>query len=79
MATLNRKGGRKRSRIPKSKFAAPKGTAPDKSKNQYPVDTKKRARNAKSRATQAYKKGRISKSKRDTIHRKANARLRRKG
>ncbi len=79
MPPLNRRGTKKRSGMPKRQFAAPKGTGPDKSKNQYPIDSKGRARAAKGRATQAHKKGRISKSKRDAIHRKANARLRRKG
>ena len=76
MATLNRKGSKKRSSLSKRQFAAPKGTGPDKNKNQYPVDTRGRAANAKARATQQYKKGRISKSKRDAIHAKANRKLR---
>ena len=67
-----------RSRIPKSKFASPKGSPPDRSRNQYPVDTKKRAVNAKARATQMHKKGKLSKTMRNRIYKKANARLRRK-
>lgn len=40
---------------------------------------RRHAANAKARATQQYKKGRISKSTRDRIHAKANRVLRRKG
>jgi hypothetical protein len=68
---------RKRNRLPKSSFASPKGHGPNKAKNQYPVHTRRHAANAKARATQQYKKGRISKSKRDAIHAKANKRLKR--
>jgi hypothetical protein len=79
MASLNRKGGKKRSSIPKSKFALPKGSGPDKGKNQYPVDTKKRAANAKARAAQMYKKGKLTKSQKQKVFRKANAKLKKKG
>lgn len=72
MAKLTAK---RRKVLPKSKFASPKGHAPNRSKNQYPVDTRKRAANAKARSTQQYRKGRISKSKRDAIHAKANRKL----
>jgi hypothetical protein len=65
----------KRRSLRKTQFAAPKGTAPDRRKSQYPVDTPGRAANAKARATQAFKKRRISKSKRDQIHAKANRAL----
>lgn len=68
----------KRKSLPKKKFAAPKGTGPNPSRNQYPIDTKKRAANAKARSTQQMKKGNISKSKRDAIHRAANRVLRKK-
>jgi hypothetical protein len=73
MATLT---SRRRRKLPRTKFAAPKGKGPNRSKNQYPVDTKGRASNAKARATQAYKKGRMSKSMRDRIHAAANRVLR---
>lgn len=79
MAKLGGKGRKKRSSIPKSKFALPKGSGPDKSKNQYPVDTKARARNAKARASAQYNKGKLSKSQRDKVYRKANAKLKKKG
>jgi hypothetical protein len=78
MATLNRKGGKKRSSIPKSKFALPKGSGPDTGKNQYPVDTTARAQNAKARAAQQYKKGNLTKSQKDKVVRKANAKLKKK-
>lgn len=63
---------RKRRSLKKSQFGLP-------SQRKYPLDTRKRAANAKGRATQQWKKGRISKSTRDRIHAKANRRLRRKG
>ena len=56
---------RTRKRIKKSKFALP-------GKRKYPVHTKRHAANAKARATQQYKKGRISKSTKNKIHAKAN-------
>lgn len=59
----------KRKRLRKNQFGIP-------SQRKYPMDTKARARNAKGRATQQYKKGRISKSTRDRIHAKANRKLR---
>ncbi len=68
MARLKAK---RRNKLPKSKFALP-------GSRKYPVDTKKRAANAKGRATQQYKKGRISKSTKNKIHAKANRVLRKK-
>lgn len=59
----------RRRKIPKRKFGLP-------GKRKYPVDTKKRAINAKGRATQQYKKGKISKSTRDRIRAAANRALR---
>lgn len=59
---------KKRRSLPKSKFALP-------SKDAYPVDTPGRAANAKARATQQYKKGRISASTRARIVAKANRAL----
>jgi hypothetical protein len=61
----------RRKKLRKNQFGMP-------GSRKYPVDTRKRAANAKGRATQAYKKGRISKSTRDKIHAKANRRLKRK-
>lgn len=62
---------KKRRSLPKSSFALP-------GKRAYPVDTRGRAVAAKGRATQAYKKGRISKATKNRIHAKANRRLKRK-
>lgn len=80
MAQLNRRGrgSRRRSTLKRSQFAAPKGTGPDRSKDQFPIHDRPHAINAKARATQLYKKGRISKYMRDRIHAKANRVLRRK-
>ena len=68
MAKLTAK---RRKGLPKSKFALP-------SQRKYPIDTRARAANAKSRSTQQYKKGKISKSTKDRIHAKANKVLRKK-
>lgn len=65
----------RRNKLPKSKFASPKGQAPNRSKNQYPIDTPGRAANAKARATQMAKKGKLSKSKASQIKAKANKAL----
>lgn len=61
----------RRRRLKKRQFGLP-------GQRKYPLDTKGRARNAKGRATQQYKRGRISKSTRDRIHARANRALRRK-
>ena len=68
MAELTTK---KRKKLPDSKFAGP-----DRS---YPVPDKAHARNAKARAAQQEKRGRISKSEERTIDRKADKVLRGKG
>lgn len=68
MAKLNAK---RRKKIPKKKFALP-------GSRKYPIHDKKHAANAKARATQQYKKGRIAKSTKDKIHARANRVLRRK-
>jgi hypothetical protein len=65
MAKLSTKRRRK---LRKSQFGQP-------SKRKYPMPDKAHAANAKARATQQYKKGRISKSTRDRIHAKANRKL----
>lgn len=58
---------KKRNSLPASKFAGA-----DRS---YPVDTKNRASNAKARATQAVKAGRMSESTKEKIDEKANKKL----
>jgi hypothetical protein len=55
-----------RNKLPKSKFAEP-------DKRAYPVEDKPHARNAKARAAQAVKAGRISKAEEGKIDRKADA------
>jgi hypothetical protein len=59
---------KRRKKLPKSSFGLP-------GKRKYPMDTRGRAANAKARATQQYKKGRISKSTKNKIHAKANRKL----
>jgi hypothetical protein len=68
MAKLTAK---RRNRLRKSQFGLP-------GSRKYPMHDRAHAANAKARATQQYKKGRISKSTRDRIHAKANRKLRRK-
>jgi hypothetical protein len=65
MARLRAK---KRRKLKKGQFGLP-------GKRKYPMHDKAHASNAKARATQQYKKGRISKSTRDKIHAKANKKL----
>lgn len=67
MAKLTAK---KRNKLPKSDFALP-------AERKYPVDTRGRAINAKSRAQQQYDKGNISKSTLGKIDSKANKVLKR--
>jgi hypothetical protein len=55
-----------RKKLPKSKFAEP-------DKRAYPIEDKPHARNAKARATQAVKAGRMSKSEAAKIDKKADA------
>ena len=62
MAKLTSK---KRAKIPSNKFGLPK-------ERKYPVDTKERAANAKARAEQMEKKGKLSSSKKSKIDAKAN-------
>lgn len=68
MAKLTAK---KRNALPKSQFAGPNRT--------YPIPDASHAANAKARAAQAVKAGRMSKSEEQRIDAKANAVLRRKG
>lgn len=68
MAKLTAK---KRKRLKKSQFGLP-------GKRKYPMPDKSHAANAKARATQQYKKGRISKATKNRIHARANRVLRRK-
>ena len=63
MAELRAKA---RNKLPSSKFAEPKERA-------YPIEDKAHARNAKARASQAVKAGRMSKSEEAKIDKKADA------
>jgi hypothetical protein len=66
MAKLTAKG---RDKLPTDKFAEP-------DKRAYPVEDKPHARNAKARAAQAVKAGRMSKAEQGNIDKKADAVLR---
>jgi hypothetical protein len=55
-----------RKKLPKSKFAEPE-------KRKYPIEDKSHARNAKARASQAVKAGRMSKAEEKKIDKKADA------
>ncbi len=57
-----------RKRIPSRQFGEP-------SERKYPMPDKAHAKNAKARASQAYREGRISKTERDRIYRKADLML----
>ena len=59
-----------RKKLPKSKFAEP-------DKRKYPIEDKAHARNAKSRASQAVKAGRMSEATADKIRAKADRKLHR--
>ena len=63
MAELSAKS---RNKLPKSDFAEP-------DKRAYPVEDKPHARNAKARASQAVKAGRMSKTEAAKIDKKADA------
>jgi hypothetical protein len=67
MAKLN---ARSRSVLRSAQFGLPR-------QRKYPVHDRSHAANAKARATQQYKKGRLSASQRGQINRRANAVLRR--
>lgn len=56
----------KRSKLPDKAFAEPE-------KRAYPIEDKAHARNAKARASQAVKAGRMSKAEETRIDRKADA------
>jgi hypothetical protein len=62
MAELNAKT---RDKLPKSNFAEPE-------KRAYPIEDKPHARNAKARAAQAVKAGRMDKAEEKRIDRKAD-------
>ena len=55
-----------REKLPKTAFAEP-------DKRAYPIEDKPRARNAKARASQAVKAGRMSKAEASKIDKKADA------
>lgn len=57
-----------RKKLPKSSFGMP-------GSRKYPMHDRAHAGNAKARATQQFKKGKISKSTKDRIHAKANKKL----
>jgi hypothetical protein len=61
-----------RKKLPKSKFAEP-------DKRKYPIEDKAHARNAKARASQAVKAGRMSKSEESRIDKNADSVLEKKG
>jgi hypothetical protein len=63
MAELDAKS---RNKLPKKDFAEP-------SKRAYPIEDKPHARNAKARASQAQKAGRMSKAEETRIDRKADS------
>jgi hypothetical protein len=63
MAELTTKA---RNKLPNSKFAEP-------DKRAYPIEDKAHARNAKARASQAVKAGRMSKAEEAKIDKKADA------
>lgn len=65
MAKLKSKQRRK---LPASSFGQP-------AKRKYPMPDKAHAANAKARATQQYKKGKLSAGERARINAKANAKL----
>lgn len=60
-----------RKRIPTSKFAEP-------AERKYPIEDKAHAKNAKARAAQMEKKGKLSESEKEKIDAKANKVLKKK-
>lgn len=60
-----------RKKLPKSEFALP-------GKKAYPIEDKAHAKNAKARASQMAKKGKISESTKEKIDAKANKVLKKK-
>jgi hypothetical protein len=62
----------KRDKLPAKDFAEP-------DKRAYPIEDKAHARNAKARATQAVKAGRMPQAEADKIARKADAKLAKPG
>lgn len=62
---------KRRRKLPKSSFGLP-------GSRKYPMDTPGRARNAKARAAQQHKRGKLSTSAKNRIFAKANRVLRRK-
>lgn len=59
---------KKRNALPKSEFGEP-------GKRAYPVNDKAHAANAKARASEMVKKGKLSETAKEMIDRKANAKL----
>jgi len=62
---------KKRKKLPKSDFGLP-------GKRKYPMNDKNHAINAKARAEQQYKKGKLSKSSKSKIDAKANKVIKKK-
>lgn len=62
---------RRRKKLRKSQFGLP-------GSRKYPIHDRKHAANAKGRATQQFKRGKISRITRDRIHARANKVLKRK-
>ncbi len=63
---MARLGSKARKKLPAKAFAEPDTRA-------YPIEDKAHARNAKARASQAVKAGRMSKSEEGQIQKRANA------
>lgn len=59
---------KKRESLPASEMGLP-------GQDKYPVDTRKRAANAKARASQQYNKGNLSEAEKEKIDRKADKKL----
>jgi hypothetical protein len=71
MASITSKA---RNELPDSDFALIEGTGDNKVRK-YPIDTKRRAINAKARALQMLKIGRVTRAQYDTIVSRAEAKL----
>lgn len=68
---MSKLSSKQRNKLPKSSFAEP-------SKRAYPVPDRAHAANAKARASQMVKKGKLSESEKEKIDAKANKVLKRK-
>jgi hypothetical protein len=68
LSSVAKLSSKKRRSLPGSSFGQP-------AKRKYPMPDKAHAANAKARATQQYKRGKLSASERAAINAKANAKL----